>query len=186
MRKILTLFIILFVGVICSACVNTFAVHELNQMALDYINKGEIDKAISRLEASIDLDSEIFDTRYNLALAYLKKEECSKAQKEIDYAKNLNKNNEPEVYYTSGVINNCLAEKIMYNVDENGEKIEIIFDTPEQRAEKLNEYVNLLVKSNDDLTKYLELANLVDDSEEIKNLINLNNSKIEESTKSIQ
>jgi len=180
MRKILTLLFILFVGVICSACVNTFAVHELNQIALDYMNKGEVDKAISRLEASIDLDSEIFDTRYNLALAYYKKEDCVKAKKEIEYAKKINKNNEAEVFYTSGLINGCIAEAIFQKINEDGEIEEIIYENPEESIKKTDEYINLLISSNDDLTKYLELNQQAADVDEIKMLIDLNNNKINE------
>ena len=40
--------------------------------------------------------------------------------------------------------NNCLAEKVMFSEDEDGQKIEINFENNEEKTEKINEYVNLL------------------------------------------
>jgi hypothetical protein len=78
MRKLLQFLFILVLGVFCCACVNNFAVHELNQKAYKYMESGNTQAAISRLEASVDLDgdksnvnlifSSIKDKLFNLLL----------------------------------------------------------------------------------------------------------------------
>ncbi|MBQ7286370.1 MAG: hypothetical protein IJW73_01255, partial [Candidatus Gastranaerophilales bacterium] len=84
MRNLLKFLFILFLGVISCACVNIVAIHELNQKANDYLNAGDVESAISRLEASVDLDGNIYESRYNLAAAYMKINECEKALKHIE------------------------------------------------------------------------------------------------------
>ena len=91
----------LFMSVMCTACLNNFnnfAVQELNNKAQEYLNKGEIEKAISRLESNVDIDGSIFETRYNLAVAYIQAKEFEKALAQIKVAKELKPEN-ADVYW---------------------------------------------------------------------------------------
>ena len=75
MKKALLLVSILFISVISTACINNFAVQELNNKAKGFMDKGDYQAAIERLKSSIDLDGSVFETRYNLAVAYTKAED---------------------------------------------------------------------------------------------------------------
>ncbi len=163
MRRILSFLTILLLAGFCSACVNNFAVHELNQMAAQYVQKGDLDSAISRLESSVELDDNIYETRYNLAVAYLKAEKYEKALESINKAIELAaKSDAKDAYYTAGVINDTIAENL--SIEDN------------------EKYVSYLKSANDNFEKYLELSkdNEDDEFETIKNRIEENFEKIKE------
>ncbi len=168
MKKFMSFFAILFLGVLCSACVNTLAVQELNQLAVQYLENGDVKNAISRLESSIDLDGNIFESRYNLAVAYLKVNECEKALKNIEEAKKISPK-KPEVYYTLGVANNCSAEIYCKTGDEH--KLLIEYNDPLQCK-------NYCQAANDAYKKYLELMPEAADIEEVKQQIQNNDYTI--------
>ncbi len=163
MRRPLSFLAVLIVGVLTSACVNTFAIHELNQLAANYIEKGDVASGISRLESSIDLDENIYETRYNLAVAYLKVDNCQKALENIKKAKELSPK-EPSVYYTLGVSYNCEADRI------KNQKCE----TPEEREL----YNNYLQEANNAYEKYIALAPESEDIEQVKEQIQSNNQSL--------
>ena len=56
MKRIFLMITILFISVLSTACVNNLAIQELNNKAQEYMEKGDVDAAIGRLEASLDLD----------------------------------------------------------------------------------------------------------------------------------
>ena len=70
MKKAFLLASILFVSVISTACINNFAVQELNNKAKEFMDKGDYVSAIERLKSSVDLDGSVFETQYNLAQKY--------------------------------------------------------------------------------------------------------------------
>lgn len=92
MKRIFLLTAILFISVLSTACVNNLAIQELNNKAQKYINQGDIDAAICRLEASLDLDENVFETRYNLGIAYLNAKKYDKAVETLKKATELNPN----------------------------------------------------------------------------------------------
>ena len=49
MRKVFLILTLLMVSVLTTACINNFAVQELNNKAKIYLEKGDTEKAISRL-----------------------------------------------------------------------------------------------------------------------------------------
>lgn len=102
MKKLLVFLAILFVSVMSSACINNFAIQELNTKAKEYLDKGDYDEAIKRLESSVDLDGTVFETRYNLAVAYINKGEFLSAVNQLNEAVSLDPAS-PDVYYTLGV-----------------------------------------------------------------------------------
>ena len=70
MRKLFVFVSLLFCAVFSSACIHTLAVQELNEIAAKYLDEGDPSSAISRLESSIDLDPNVYESHYNLAVAY--------------------------------------------------------------------------------------------------------------------
>ena len=147
MKKLFSFVCILFLGVISSACVNMFAVSELNQIAKEYLDEGNVQAAISRLESSVDLDGEIYESRYNLAVSYLRTDNCKGAQEQIEVALTL-RSNEPAALYTAGVAYTCVATEIYEKKDKDGNIEFIKYDDLQK------DYVAAL-----DYIKYLELAN---------------------------
>lgn len=150
MRKILLILIILFVSVMTTACVNNMAIRELNNKADDYMTKGDTETAICRLKASLDLDSEVVDTHYKLAVAYNSLARYEEAVIEIDKVLSLNPEYAP-AYYTLGLTKEILAFQISSN-DINALSIEDIslFNTIAQEAvDAYNEYLIKDVKAVD-------------------------------------
>ena len=90
MKRIILLTTILFISVLSTACVNNLAIQELNNKAQEFMNKGDTNSAICRLEASLDLDSNVFETRYNLGVAYLNAKEYEKSIDSLKKAIELN------------------------------------------------------------------------------------------------
>ena len=81
MKNALLIVTVLFAAIMSTACINNFAVQELNNKAQEYIAKGDYDAAIGRLEASIDIDPTIFETNYNLGIAAISAEKYEKKEK---------------------------------------------------------------------------------------------------------
>ena len=102
MKKALLLASILFVSVMSTACINNFAVQELNSKAKIYMEEGDYNAAIERLKSSIDLDDTIFETHYNLAVAYTQAEDYANAIEAYKDAINLNPDM-PDSYYSLAV-----------------------------------------------------------------------------------
>lgn len=112
MKKAFLLAGILFISVISTACINNFAVQELNNKAKDFMDKGDYVSAIERLKSSIDLDGTVFETQYNLAVAYTKAEDYSNAIKTYNDAIKLNPDF-PDAYYSLAVCEENLAKDII-------------------------------------------------------------------------
>lgn len=177
MIKLIKFALALFLGVISCACVNMVAVHELNSKASDYLADGDVHAAISRLEASIDLDGNIYESRYNLASAYLQVGEVEKALENIQVALKLNKN-EPVVYYTHAVASLRVADGIYEKTNDKGEVVPRVFNSDEEQINAAKRYVQLLEEANDSFEKYLKLAPNAEDTQHIYSLIKENKEKI--------
>lgn len=179
--KKLTLFLaILFVSVLCSACINNIAIQELNNKAQEFMQKGDIQGAISRLESSVDLDGTIFETRYNLGVAYISAQEFKKAQTQLEEAIKI-KPEFADSYYSLAVAKESDALKILEE-DENDQT-----NTEPQTAETQNDetdglkniseeeakyLVDTLNSSTELYKKYLELKPQSNDKEEVEAQIN--------------
>lgn len=72
MKKALMIASVLFIAVVSTACINNMAVQELNNKAAEYMQKGDYESAMNRLQASLDLDSTMYETYYNLGVAAIK------------------------------------------------------------------------------------------------------------------
>lgn len=122
MRKFLSILTILLVSVLSTACINNLAVQELNNKAKVFMDKGDYENAISRLQASVDLDDTIFETQYNLAVAYTYANKYKEAIETFGKAINL-KPTMAETYYSLGVAQeNFAIDVIKGEVNINGEK----------------------------------------------------------------
>ncbi len=147
MKRILMISAALLMSILCTACLNNFndfAVQELNNKAKEYLNKGEIEKAICRLESNVDLNGNIFETRYNLSVAYIQAKEFEKALAQIKIAKELNPEN-TDVYYLEG----ACEEGIAASIEENNETSA---DGEAKEAKKLSE------EDKANIAKHLDLA----------------------------
>ena len=136
MKKAFLLASILFISVISTACINNFAVQELNNKAKDFMDKGDYVSAIERLKSSVDLDGSVFETQYNLAVAYTKAEDYSNAIKTYAAAIKLNPDF-ADAYYSLAVCEENLAKDIIsgaVKVNDYGtiEKVEEIDNEAEE------------------------------------------------------
>ena len=86
MKKFEILVFILFASLMCTACINNLAIQELNQMGKEYLDKGDYENAIGRFQSSVDLDENVFESRYNLGVAYIAKEDYKNAVGQLEAA----------------------------------------------------------------------------------------------------
>ena len=180
MKKAFLLATILFISVISTACINNFAVQELNNKAQDFMEKGDYASAIERLKSSVDLDGSIFETQYNLAVAYTKAEDYANAIKTYNDAIKLNPDF-PDAYYSLAVCEENLAKDIIagnvkVNDDDSIEKVEISEDDTIVKDVKLSENASkmvttLLNNSISDYQIYLDKDGSVDDRKYVEDKI---------------
>lgn len=180
MKKAFLLATILFISVISTACINNFAVQELNNKAQDFMEKGDYVSAIERLKSSVDLDGSIFETQYNLAVAYTKAEDYANAIKTYNDAIKLNPDF-PYSYYSLAVCEENLAKDIIagnvkVNDDDSIEKVEISEDDTIVKDVKLSENASkmlttLLNNSISDYQIYLDKDSSVDDKKYVEDKI---------------
>ena len=120
MKKALFLILILSATILTTGCINNLAIEELNNKAAEYMEKGDYQNAISRLEASVDLDNNIFETQYNLAIAYTENEDYDKAIETFNKALKLN-DKHADIYYSMAVAYENYAKSI-YNGETKQQK----------------------------------------------------------------
>ena len=151
MKNTLLIVTVLFAAIMSTACINNFAVQELNNKAQEYIAKGDYDAAIGRLEASIDIDPTIFETNYNLGIAAISAEKYEKAIIALNKAAELKPDN-ADVYYSLAVAQYNFAEEIL----EGDTDKEVAIDTESAKKdekvstevlEKANSYYLSAIKS---------------------------------------
>lgn len=178
MKKAFLLASILFISVISTACINNFAVQELNSKAKEFMDKGDYVSAIERLKSSVDLDGSVFETRYNLAVAYTQAEDYENAVSAYKEAMKLNPDF-ADTYYSLAVCQENLAKDIISGeiiVDENNvlKKTDIEEETDKKvlTDNSLNLLTELLNDAVLNYNLYLEKSNAAD-KDEI-------NSKVEE------
>lgn len=185
MKKVVLLITILFVSVISTACINNLAVQELNSKAKEYMANGEVEKAICRLRSSIDLDTSIFETHYNLGVALIENKEFAEAQASLKNAIQLNPDY-PDSYYSLAVACEGEAEQIANGSSNNADKEDISEqdDTTSAEIQKAltdadkTKIVDLLNSAIDNYNKYLSKKPDSEDKEKIETQISYINSEI--------
>ena len=167
MKKALMIASVLLVAVISTACINNIAVQELNNKAAEYMQKGDYESAMNRLQASLDLDSTMYETYYNLGIASINAKKYEKAIEAFEGGIKI-KPDFADFYYSLGVAQADLADEL---VEETEDKKEIA------EEDKLKA-VELKKSAVENLTKYLELKPTAEDKKTIEELIEESNSFI--------
>ena len=178
MRKLLQFLAILVLGVFCCACVNTFAIQELNEKAQAYMEQGDIESALARLEASIDLGGDVYETRYNTGTAYIQIGKCDKAIKHLQAATTL-KPEEPIAFYSLGVAGNCAATNIYETKNEYGKTVPKIYTYQrdiEKARDDYNNYMNISVQA---FENYLKIVPNAEDSSRVNEIIKESTQKLQ-------
>ena len=181
MKRAILIVTVLFIAVISTACINNFAVQELNNKAKVYLENGDYDAAINRLQSSIDLDSTIFETHYNLGVAYIKNKQYKKAIEALSKALDLN-SEYADSYYSLAVAQESYAQELL---DANSETSTVTSeDNDDVEDVKVDEDIKKMSAEQRKLTaielytnevasykKYLLKSNDAKDSEDINNQI---------------
>ena len=166
MKKVILIASILFVAVASTACINNLAVQDLNNKAKLYAAKGDYVQAIERLKSSIDLEPSIFETHYNLGIAYIKAEKYSEAINSFGKAIELSPNI-IDVYYSLGVAHDSYAQELLDNEDDK--KVDVDSeDQPklskeQKKALAIENYKNAL----NAYQKYLKMSKDNKDSDDV-------------------
>ena len=158
-----------------TACINNFAVQELNSKAKIYMEEGDYNAAIERLKSSIDLDDTIFETHYNLAVAYTQAEDYANAIESYKEAIELDPDM-PDSYYSLAVAEENLTVDLKngdVRLNDDGDIYTPEIEDTEEEVyvpdEKVLEKINFL---REDALKnyqtYLEKAPQSADAEEVK------------------
>ena len=191
MKKALLLIVILSIS---TACINNLAVQELNTKAKTFIDNGDIENAISRLKSSVDLDPTIFESHYNLAVAYTRAENYSDAIESYMKAIEL-KPDFADSYYSLAVCEENLAGDIKsgeISVNEDGtlkklleselEEIQALKQENKFKISKESEtkIVELLEDSVKNFKTYVEMNPTGDDVEDANNEINSIEEKLKD------
>ncbi len=173
MKNALLIVTILFAAIMSTACINNFAVQELNNKAAEYLAKGDYDSAIGRLEASLDIDPTIFETNYNLGVAYINAEKYDEAVDVLEKAASI-KPEQADIYYSLAVAQYNSAEDILAGkTDDDEEDAEEVLteasttnvSAPKEiTTEDKQEAAKLYTSSIASLEKYLTFTNISQDS----------------------
>lgn len=179
MKKAFLLVVILFVSVISTACINNLAVQQLNNKAKSYLDKGDFDNAISRLKSSIDLDPTIYETHYNLGIAYTQAEKYPEAVETFKSAIKLKPDFSDSYYslavaeenYAQGIIEGTLkSDKTKSNAKEDSAEPES-GNKKQLSSEEKTKVQELLNDAISSYSTYLEKGKKVDDKQEVEDKI---------------
>lgn len=173
MKKALMIASVLLVAVISTACINNIAVQELNNKAAEYMQKGDYESAMNRLQASLDLDSTMYETYYNLGIASINAKKYEKAIEAFEGGIKI-KPDFADFYYSLGVAQTDFADEL----------VEVTEDKKEITEEDKLKAIELKKSAVENLTKYLELKPTAEDKKTIEELIEESNSFINGDDKS--
>ena len=182
MKKALMIVSVLFVAVISTACINNIAVQELNNKAAEFMQKGDYESAMNRLQASLDLDSTMYETYYNLGVAAISAKKYDKAVEALEGGIKV-KPDYADFYYSLGVAQSEWADEINESAlqkledetvnAENVNETNVVMESDKRAdaVEAKNKAKELKKSAVDNLSKYLEMNNKVEDKETIEALI---------------
>lgn len=176
LKKIFLIACILVSCLFCTACINNLAISELNQMGIEYLQKGDYDNAIARFKSSVDLDENVFESRYNLGVAYVNKEEYKNAIPQLEAAVKLRPDSKDAIYSYAVALE---SEGLKFEKDflddiseseaeaENQEKAEIKI-----ARDDVVEGLILIEAAISNYSKYIELTDNADEKSKVKAHIN--------------
>jgi len=179
MKKAFLLVVILFVSVMSTACINNMAVQELNNRAKSYLDNGDYENAISRLKSSIDLDPTIFETHYNLGIAYTQAEEYPEAVETFQSAIKIKPDFADTYYslavaqenYAQAIIGGTLKSKDDEKATDKEDKSDELGAPKKLNKEETAQVEKLLTDSISSYTNYLEKGKNIDDTKEVEEKI---------------
>ncbi|MCM1003133.1 MAG: tetratricopeptide repeat protein [Candidatus Gastranaerophilales bacterium] len=172
MKKALLIASVLFIAVISTACINNIAVQELNNKAAEYMEKGNYEAAVNRLEASIDLDSTMYETYYNLGIAATKAKKYDVAIEALENGLKL-KPDYADFYYSLGAAQYEYANELAEDKVEEEDMVKAPAEDDIKKSEELKK------SALENLQKYLEMNPQAEDKADVEALINDIN-KVEE------
>ena len=191
MKKALMIASVLFIAVVSTACINNMAVQELNNKAAEYMQKGDYESAMNRLQASLDLDSTMYETYYNLGVAAINANKYEKAIEALEGGIKI-KPDYADFYYSLGLAQTSLADEILENSEKElseGEKNAEILNTEPKKElsdEDKAKVADLKKQAAENLTKYLEMNPNGEDKQTVEELIKEINSYSEESSAKVE
>ena len=165
MKKALLIASVLFIAVVSTACINNIAVQELNNKAAEYMQKGDYESAMNRLQASIDLDSTMYETYYNLGIAATNAKKFDTAIEAFENGMKI-KTDYPNFYYSLAVAQSEYADSFTEDKVEEGSTEA----KPATEEDKLKA-VELKKSAVENLNKYLELNPQAEDKDTVETLI---------------
>ncbi|MFA7658997.1 MAG: tetratricopeptide repeat protein [Candidatus Gastranaerophilaceae bacterium] len=179
MKKAFLLVVILFVSVISTACINNLAVQELNNKAKTYLDQGDFENAISRLKSSIDLDSTIFETHYNLGIAYTQAEKYPEAVETFQNAIKLKPDFADTYYslavaqenYAKGIIDGTIKEKAKGDKETESVNSDEIKNDKKLSKDETVQVAKLLNDSIASYSAYLEKGKNIEDKQDVEEKI---------------
>lgn len=185
MKKALMIASILFIAVVSTACINNIAVQELNNKAAEYMEKGDYESAMDRLQASLDLDATMYETYYNLGIAAINAKKYDKAIEALEGGIKI-KPDYADFYYSLGLAQSDLADKLMEPSEEDDS--EDVSGSNKENDKKItvsdedkNKAIDLKRSSVENLKKYLEMTPKAEDKETIETLISESEAFINDS-----
>lgn len=191
MKKALMIASVLFIAVVSTACINNMAVQELNNKAAEYMQKGDYESAMNRLQASLDLDSTMYETYYNLGVAAINANKYEKAIEALEGGIKI-KPDYADFYYSLGLAQTSLADEILENSEKElseGEKNAEIVNTEAKKElsdEDKAKVADLKKQAAENLSKYLEMNPDGEDKQTVEELIKEINSDSEESSAKVE
>jgi mannose-6-phosphate isomerase class I len=157
MKKALLIATVLFIAVISTACINNIAVQELNNKAAEYMQKGDYESAINRLQASLDLDATMYETYYNLGIAATNAKKYDNAIEALNNGIKI-KPDFANFYYSLGVAQAEYAEALLedevYDKEKEQTVKRVVSDEDKIKADGLKKTAVA------NLEKYLEFVNV--------------------------
>lgn len=177
MKKALMIASVLFIAVISTACINNIAVQELNNKAAEYMQKGDYESAMNRLQASLDLDATMYETYYNLGVAAINAEKYEKAIEALEGGIKI-KPDFADFYYSLGVAQSNFAEEL--SDTDNDDDNKTATEKEEISQDNLAKIAELKKASVENLTKYLEKKPDAEEKATIEELIKENTEAVAE------
>ena len=168
MKKALLIATVLFIAVISTACINNIAVQELNNKAAEYMQKGDYESAVNRLQASIDLDASMYETYYNLGIAATNAKKYDIALDAFASGIKLNPDYS-NFYYSLAIAQASFADDLTEDTYFDNDKNETV--TREVTKADTAKAVELKQAAVENLNKYLEMEPNAEDRETVENLI---------------
>lgn len=167
MKKALMIASVLLIAVISTACINNIAVQELNNKAAEYMQKGDYESAMNRLQASLDLDATMYETHYNLGVAAINAKKYDKAIEALENGIKI-KPDFADFYYSLGIAQSNFADDLLEPNEEQDE------NNPQEQqttAENKAKAIELKKQALENLEKYLTMAPKSENEATIKELI---------------